>query len=61
LVAGEGLGFVLTSALILVGLMRWLEVRWISALLVACLVSATIYQVFANVLRVPLPRGVFGW
>lgn len=61
LVAGEPLGFVLTSALILVGLMRWLEVRWISALLIACVVSATIYQVFANVLRVPLPRGVFGW
>lgn len=61
LLAGEVVGFVLTTFLILVVLMRWLEVRWPVALLVSAPVVATIYQVFANVLRVPLPRGVFGW
>jgi tripartite-type tricarboxylate transporter receptor subunit TctC len=61
LVAGDALGFVLTAFAILVGLMRLLAVRWTMALVVAAPVSATIYQVFANLLRVPLPRGVFGW
>jgi hypothetical protein len=61
LVAGETVGFVVTTFVILVVLMRWLEVRWPVALVVSAPVVATIYQVFANVLRVPLPRGVFGW
>lgn len=61
LVAGESIGFVLTTFVILLALMRLLEVRWMVALPVSVLVVATIYQVFANVLRVPLPRGVFGW
>lgn len=61
LVLGETLGFVLTTLVILVVLMRWLEVGWLPALLVSIPVIATIYQVFANVLRVPLPRGLFGW
>lgn len=61
LLAGDVLGFVLTAFAIMVGLMRLLAVRWGVALVVAAPVSATIYQVFANLLRVPLPRGVFGW
>jgi tripartite-type tricarboxylate transporter receptor subunit TctC len=61
LAASEPVGFVLTSAIILVALMRWLEVRWLVAFPVAAAVAATIYQVFANLLRVPLPRGVLGW
>jgi tripartite-type tricarboxylate transporter receptor subunit TctC len=61
LLAGDSLGFVLTAFVIMVGLMRLLAVRWGVALVVAAPVSATIYQVFANLLRVPLPRGVFGW
>lgn len=61
LAAGESVGFVLTMLTILVVLMRWLEVGWVTSLLVAIPVVATIYQTFANVLRVPLPRGIFGW
>lgn len=61
LVAGEVVGFVLTTFLILCGLMSLLGVRWPITLAVAVPVVATIYQVFANVLRVPLPRGLFGW
>ncbi len=61
LAVGEVLGFVLTMTVILVGLMRWLAVSWMTTLAVSLPVVATIYQVFANVLRVPLPRGLFGW
>lgn len=57
----DWLGFVLTSGLILFGLLwkygtRW----WVSAAITVLLVPA-VYQLFAHLLRVPLPRGLLGW
>ena len=57
----EPLGFVLTTALILLSLSLVLRVRYSIALATSCLTSILIYQVFAAVLRVPLPRGILGW
>jgi hypothetical protein len=41
--------------------MRRLAVRWPVALTVSLLLILVVYQIFAIYLRVPLPRGVFGW
>ncbi len=61
LLAAETLGFVLT-AFPLVFLLMWrLGVRWWTSLIVSLLTVAVVYQIFAVLLRVPLPRGIFGW
>lgn len=57
----EVVGFVLLCFVSLLILMGWMGVRpWI-ALPTALICSAGIYQLFAYVLRVPLPRGWIGW
>ncbi|MCA9210388.1 MAG: tripartite tricarboxylate transporter TctB family protein, partial [Planctomycetales bacterium] len=57
----ETVGFVLMVAGLLAGLMVWFRVRPWVALLIGLAAAVIVYQVFANVLRVPLPGGWLGW
>ena len=55
------LGFQITSFILLFGMMKWLRVstRW--SLVMACVVTMAIYVLFAKILLVPLPWGLWGW
>ena len=57
----ETVGFVIISFVILCGLGVWMGVRPWLAILLAITFTVGIYQLFTTVLRVPLPRGWFGW
>ena len=57
----ESLGFVLTSVLIVVFLLWRLGTRLFTSVAIAVFLVPLVYQLFANVLRVPLSRGVLGW
>jgi hypothetical protein len=59
--ASEPLGFILSSFVMLAGLLYLFKVPRTSAVLVAIAVSIATYQVFAIFLRVPLPRGILEW
>jgi hypothetical protein len=61
LLLAEALGFILTAFAIVTFLMWRLAVRWPVAVVVSLALVVVVYQVFAIYLRVPLPRGVFGW
>lgn len=61
LLLAEALGFIITGFVILLFLMWRLAVRLPVALTVSLLLILVVYQIFAIYLRVPLPRGVFGW
>ena len=61
LALAETLGFVLTAAVLLLAYLLRLGTRpRVAAPLTLALVPA-VYHLFAVVLRVPLPRGLFGW
>lgn len=55
------LGFQISSFILLFGLMKWLRVstRW--SLVMACGITLAIYLLFAKMLLVPLPWGLWGW
>jgi hypothetical protein len=55
------LGFVITAAMLLVGLLLCFRVRPSLAVGLGLGLSVIVYQVFAIGLRVPLPRGLLGW
>lgn len=55
------LGFQIISFLMLFGLMKWFRVSTLLCLFVACGVTLGIYLLFAKMLLVPLPWGLFGW
>ena len=57
----EVLGFVITAGAVLVYLFWRLGTRPAVSLLIALVLTPTVYQLFANILRVPLPRGWLGW
>ena len=57
----EPLGYVATSAVFLVGFMAALGARLVVAVPVTLVLVPLTYQIFAIVLRVPLPWGVLGW
>ncbi len=61
LLVAETLGFVLTGFGVLAFLMWRLSVRWPVALTVSLVLILVVYQIFSIYLRVPLPRGLFGW
>ena len=61
LVAAELLGFVLTAAMMVTGLLVCFGVRVPVSFGLGTLLSVAVYQVFAIGLRVPLPRGLVGW
>jgi tripartite-type tricarboxylate transporter receptor subunit TctC len=61
LLAAEALGFLLTATVLLGGVLLLFRVRPWMAVAIAVTASVVLYQVFAVMLRVPLPRGLLGW
>ena len=57
----EYLGFLIFSLVILIILMKWLKVKILPNLAMSITVTLAIYLLFAKVLLVPLPRGLWGW
>ena len=55
------LGFQFISVIILVLLMKRLRVSTFWSLIMACGVTFGIYVLFAKILLVPLPWGLWGW
>ncbi|MBW1960910.1 MAG: tripartite tricarboxylate transporter TctB family protein [Deltaproteobacteria bacterium] len=55
------LGFQFTSFIILLFLMKRLRVSTLWSLIMACTVTLVIYTLFAKILLVPLPWGLWGW
>lgn len=54
----NSLGFLLTSLLILIALLRVLHVAWRRTLIVALVATLVVHFAFYKLLRVPLPWGV---
>lgn len=56
----EKIGFLITSAVLLFGLMLWTRggKRVLSSLIISMIFTIAVYLIFAKVLRVPLPRGL---
>ena len=57
----EYVGFLIFSFLVLLILMKWLQVKTLSSLLMSIGVTLVIYLLFAKMLLVPLPWGLWGW
>ena len=55
------LGFQIISVILLFGLMKWLDVSTKWSLIMSSGVTFGIYILFAKVLLVPLPWGLWGW
>jgi len=55
------LGFQITCFVLLVATMKWLRVSTLWTLVMACGVTFGIYVLFAKILLVPLPWGLWGW
>jgi putative tricarboxylic transport membrane protein len=55
------LGFQITSFILLVGLMKWLRVSTFWSLSMSVVITEAIYILFAKILLVALPWGIFGW
>jgi putative tricarboxylic transport membrane protein len=55
------LGFQITSFILLFGLMKCLRVSTHWSLVMACGITLAIYLLFAKMLLVPLPWGLWGW
>ena len=55
------IGFLIFSFVILMILMKWLRVKMILSLAMSIGVTLAIYLLFAKILLVPLPWGLFGW
>jgi putative tricarboxylic transport membrane protein len=57
----ERLGFLLTTFVLMIGLLRAIESqRWSKVLFVALLTAIASYGIFGWILGIPLPGGVFG-
>lgn len=57
----ETIGFLIFSFAVLMVLMKWLKVKTLSSIAMAIVVTLVIYLLFAKVLLVPLPWGLWGW
>jgi len=57
----EYLGFLIFSFVILMILMKWLKVKMLPSLVMSIGVTLAIFLLFAKVLLVPLPWGLWGW
>jgi putative tricarboxylic transport membrane protein len=55
------LGFIITSFVLMGFLMKWLAVTWRWTLIMSAALTMVIYLLFAKVLLVPLPWGLWGW
>ena len=54
-------GFLIFSFLVLLILMKWLKVKPLASILMSGGVTLVIYLLFAKILLVPLPWGLWGW
>jgi putative tricarboxylic transport membrane protein len=54
-------GFLIMGTLITCGLMWRLQVQFFKALVLAVVFSNLVYALFAKILRVPLPGGLWWW
>jgi tripartite-type tricarboxylate transporter receptor subunit TctC len=61
LALAETLGFVLTAGVLLLAYLIRLGTRPLTSATITLLLVPAMYHVFAVILRVPLPRGLFGW
>ena len=61
LALAETLGFVSTAGVLLLAYLMRLGTRPLTAATITLLLVPATYHVFAVILRVPLPRGLFGW
>ena len=57
----DTIGFLIFSFVVLVVLMKWLKVHTLSSIAMAVSVTLVIYLLFAKLLLVPLPWGLWGW
>ena len=57
----EYIGFLIFSFVILMILMKWLKVNMLPSLVMSIVVTLSIYILFAKILLVPLPWGLWGW
>jgi putative tricarboxylic transport membrane protein len=57
----EYLGFLIFSFAILMAQMKWFNVKLLPSLLMSVAVTLAIYLLFAKILLVPLPWGLWGW
>ena len=57
----EYVGFLFFSFAIMMILMKWLKVNLLPSLVMSIIVTLTIYLLFAKILLVPLPWGLWGW
>lgn len=57
----EYVGFLIFSFVILMILMKWLKVKLLPSLIMSVVVTMAIYLLFAKILLVPLPWGLWGW
>ena len=57
----ERVGFLLMGALVIFVIMWRLQVRLLTAAVVAIVFNATVYFLFAKILRVPLSLGILWW
>jgi len=57
----EHLGFLILSFAMLMALMKWLRAKLLPSLAMSVVVTMAIYLLFAKILLVPLPWGLWGW
>jgi len=57
----EYIGFLIFSFAILMALMKWFRVKLLPSLVMSVAVTLAIYLLFAKILLVPLPWGLWGW
>jgi len=57
----ETIGFLIFSFMVLLILMKWLKVKMLSSIVMSMGVTLVIYLLFAKILLVPLPWGLWGW
>ena len=57
----ERLGFIISGGAVLFILMRKLQVKTPTGLIISAVIICVIYSVFSKGLRVPLPHGFLWW
>lgn len=60
-IVADQLGFILTAGILLFLLLWKFGNRFLVSLLISGVATPLIYQLFAGLLRIPLPYGVLGW
>ena len=61
MLVADDVGFLLTSLILMAFLMKWLGTSWQWTILMSATVTMGIYLLFAKILMVPLPWGLWGF